>query len=60
MMSIGVATKGLWEFSSVAWLISDPEKECARLDRNTRTASDEAIGTEMFSALSFSFKASAA
>jgi hypothetical protein len=60
MMSIGVATKGPWEFSSVAWLMSGPEKECARLDRNARTASDEAIGTEMFSALSFSFKASSA
>jgi hypothetical protein len=60
MMSIGVATKDPWEFSSVAWLMSGPKKECARLDQNARTASEEAIGTEMFSALSFSFKASAA
>jgi len=40
--------------------MSGPEKECARLDPKARTASDEAIGTEMFSALSLRFKASAA
>jgi hypothetical protein len=43
MMNEGVATKRPWKFYSVAWLMGGLEKECAKLDPNGRTASDNAI-----------------